>query len=413
MPVTIQPATLKYKDSVGSYQSADCLKGDKGDKGDPTDVQVNGTSIVSSGVANIPLANSSNFGVVKINADYGITITSANIARTSAANSDHIKAGTNAYKPIVVQKQHESVFYGLAKVAGQDMSSSANAVGTYTSEAKAAIWNMLGLDASAFVKSDWEVIKTGTATNAESGDITISTDDNNNAFELTDVIMYLEIPSQNVEVSHASSGSIDAVYGTGTYEYMRLYQGTKTVSANSTAQYSSIKIDQADGMVIGQNCKWTQRGNAMSENLYAVEGTGIGTTSGGAAHPIIMASTPITFTSLKINSFTGTINYKLYGKRKRTALDNPVVTVSGTTPTITGLAGHRYICGEVSTLSITPPQSGIVDVIFTSGTTATVLTVPNTVKFPAWFDPTDLEASKTYEISILEGTLGAVMSWQA
>ena len=33
MPVTLQPATLKYKNSNNQYQSADCLKGDKGDPG--------------------------------------------------------------------------------------------------------------------------------------------------------------------------------------------------------------------------------------------------------------------------------------------------------------------------------------------------------------------------------------------
>ena len=41
MPITLQPATLKYKNGQGVFQSADCLKGDpgpkgaKGDKGDP------------------------------------------------------------------------------------------------------------------------------------------------------------------------------------------------------------------------------------------------------------------------------------------------------------------------------------------------------------------------------------------
>ena len=86
-------------------------------------------------------------------------------------------------------------------------------------------------------------------------------------------------------------------------------------------------------------------------------------------------------------------------------------TVSGSTPSITGVKNTQYVCGTVSTLSITPPDSGCIDVIFTSGSTATVLTVPNTVKFPSWFDPTSLEASTTYEINILNGTLGAVMKW--
>ena len=85
-------------------------------------------------------------------------------------------------------------------------------------------------------------------------------------------------------------------------------------------------------------------------------------------------------------------------------------TVTGTTPSITGVANHRYLCGEVSTISITPPASGIIDVIFSSGTTAAVLTIPNTVTLPAWFDATSLETSVTYEINIADG-FGVVAKW--
>lgn len=84
------------------------------------------------------------------------------------------------------------------------------------------------------------------------------------------------------------------------------------------------------------------------------------------------------------------------------------VTVSGTDVSITGVDNTVYLCGEVSTISITPPQTGIIDVIFTSGTSAAVLTLPNTVKMPSGFQ---VEASKTYEINILNGIYGAVMSW--
>ena len=85
-----------------------------------------------------------------------------------------------------------------------------------------------------------------------------------------------------------------------------------------------------------------------------------------------------------------------------------VVTVSGTDVTINGVDNTMYMCGEVSTISIVPPQTGIIDVIFTSGTSTTVLTLPGTVKMPDWFV---VEANKTYEISILNGIYGAVMSW--
>lgn len=88
-----------------------------------------------------------------------------------------------------------------------------------------------------------------------------------------------------------------------------------------------------------------------------------------------------------------------------------VETVTGTTPVITGVANHRYICGEVSTITITPPATGIVDVIFESGTTAAVLTLPSTVMMPEWFDVEALETERVYEINISDGTYGSVMSW--
>ena len=83
-------------------------------------------------------------------------------------------------------------------------------------------------------------------------------------------------------------------------------------------------------------------------------------------------------------------------------------TVSGTDVSINGAANTRYICGEVSTINITPPASGIIDVIFSSGSTVAVLTLPQTVKMPYWFE---VETNKTYEISILDGVYGVVASW--
>lgn len=85
-----------------------------------------------------------------------------------------------------------------------------------------------------------------------------------------------------------------------------------------------------------------------------------------------------------------------------------VVNVSGANPTITAEYNKRYVCGEVSTLTITPATQGCTDVLFTSGTTPTVLNLPQTVKMPSWFT---VEANKTYEINILDGVYGSVMSW--
>lgn len=85
------------------------------------------------------------------------------------------------------------------------------------------------------------------------------------------------------------------------------------------------------------------------------------------------------------------------------------VTVTGTTPSITGQNNKRYVCGEVSSITITAPETGMIDVIFTSGTTPAVLTATG-ITFPAWFDSTSLEASVTYEICIADG-MGVVAKW--
>ena len=90
------------------------------------------------------------------------------------------------------------------------------------------------------------------------------------------------------------------------------------------------------------------------------------------------------------------------------------VSVSGATPAITALPGIQYVCGEVSTLDITLPASGCIDVTFVSGSTPTVLTVTPptgvTVKWAGGFDPTALEANTTYEVNIADG-LGVAGSW--
>ena len=203
------------------------------------DVQINGTSIVTDGVANVPIATSDSGvpGVVMVNTFNGLYMNGGVISINSAFGTD-FKTATNVYKPVTPGRQHESVFYGLAKASGDStQSSSANAVGTYTESAKSAIASML----------------------------------------------------------------------------------------------------------------------------------------------------------------------------------NAPETVSGSTPTINAKAGVRYVCGEVSTLTIVVPASGIIDVTFESGSTATVLTVTPptgiTMKWADEFDPTSLESNTVYAIRIVDGEYASAIKW--
>ena len=84
------------------------------------------------------------------------------------------------------------------------------------------------------------------------------------------------------------------------------------------------------------------------------------------------------------------------------------ITVTGTEPTIQATSNARYICGELSSLTFTPCSSGLCEVVFSSGTTPTVLNLPQTVVLPEWFE---VEANRTYEISILDGVYGGVGVW--
>ena len=95
---------------------------------------------------------------------------------------------------------------------------------------------------------------------------------------------------------------------------------------------------------------------------------------------------------------------------------NAPVSVSGSTPSITAKSGVRYVCGECSTLTVVLPASGDVEVIFESGSTATVLTLTpptgvTSVKFPAWFNSASLDANCVYDMIITDGKYGVVTAW--
>ena len=118
--------------------------------GEVTDVQVNGASIVSNGVANIPKASTSAIGLAKASMTGGTSALSDGSIIINATNWLQLKKGTNGYNPVVPVNTPSAVFYGLARAAGdttQDSqtSDSVNSMPNYTEDAKFAIAEMLGL----------------------------------------------------------------------------------------------------------------------------------------------------------------------------------------------------------------------------------------------------------------------------
>lgn len=129
---------------------------------------------------------------------------------------------------------------------------------------------------------------------------------------------------------------------------------------------------------------------------------GVGVPSGGTQGQVLAKTSGTDFATEWVTPYTGTA----------------VINVSSSTPSITAVADTQYICGEVSTLDITLPASGIVDVVFESGSTPTVLTITPptgmTVEWANGFDSTALEADTLYELNIkMVGTkcLGVAGAW--
>ena len=111
------------------------------------DVLINGSSVVRNGIAYIPSANSQTLGLVATgNGDTGIAYNQDKQPYIVTATSSDIKEGTESYKPITSMNQHEAVFYGLAKIAGDETQGiSENNAGVYTDEAQTAIKEMFGM----------------------------------------------------------------------------------------------------------------------------------------------------------------------------------------------------------------------------------------------------------------------------
>lgn len=87
-----------------------------------------------------------------------------------------------------------------------------------------------------------------------------------------------------------------------------------------------------------------------------------------------------------------------------------IENVTGATPTINGVPNVKYECGELTSLTLTAPAHGTIDVWFMTGNTPTMLTASGVI-FPSWFDPEYLEPNTTYEFVITDG-YGGVTTWE-
>lgn len=264
-------------------------------------------------VKNTDYATSSTAGVVKTDADWGIGMYDpawsssgeyGNFLYISPASSAQIKAGSTSYKAIVPNTQHTSVFYGLAKAGGDTtQSTSSNAVGTYTEEAKIAIQKMLGV-----YQAPWELIKEDTFTNATEADYTITSGSDGQPFYLTDVLMMFETPRQD---TYAEKGNYGQIWFLDPMGNIYVSEGDEwTQDAQSSPHGIMTLIEQKNGIIFMSYTMQTTSTN--STRIQYRYGSGFE----GSSQSIFVPENDFVITQVKIPAVTGTGHYKLFGKRK-------------------------------------------------------------------------------------------------
>lgn len=195
--------------------------------------------------------------------------------------------------------------------------------------------------------------------------------------------------------------------------------GSSVVGADGVAEIPSATLNDPGVVKVRPGYGIKMESGTLRINEATAEVIKIGT---DPDYPIVAKNSyTATFYGLSkvagVDLNNGTVTLGIYPETSKSAIQNLIggaITVTGTTPTINALPGLRYICGEVSTLTVNLPASGCVDIQFESGSTPTVLTVNpatgQTVKWANGFDPTSLDADTTYEINVADG-LGVCGSW--
>ena len=193
-----------------------------------------------------------------------------------------------------------------------------------------------------------------------------------------------------------------------------------TEAEKSTAQFGTFRISDSGYMVVYDN------NNKLADNNAFMAWLDAQNTAGTPVEICYQLETPITYqlTPQQITALLGhqyvwsstngetSVEYrKDFITLVEDASSSDAVNVSGSVPVVRAQPYTCYICGEVMTLDFTPSPTGMCEIIFTSGSTATLLNLPDTVLVPEWFDPMSLEPNTIYDISVMNGIYGAVMTW--
>lgn len=189
--------------------------------------------------------------------------------------------------------------------------------------------------------------------------------------------------------------------------------GTKEITQNGdhdVTDFATAHVDVPNSYSASDEGKVVSNGALVAQTSRNVTANGTYDTTLND-EVVVNVPTGITPTGTLNIRKDGTYNVSEYASVEVNTLMEKI-TVSGTAVTQALDPNKFYVFGEVASLIVTlgTEVSGYVNEYhfrFTSGATATTLSLPQTVNMPSDFA---VEANKTYEISIVDG-FGTVTAW--
>ena len=325
-------------------------------KGTITGVSANGTSVATSGVANIPAASTSAYGVTKL---------------SSATNST---STTLAATPSAVKSA-----YDLAN-GKQDKLVSGTNIKTINGTSILGNGNIEISDGSKTYVFDWGNgnVYSGTISAEEFAEMiaadTIIVKGVGGMMREADSVTKVGTSECSFIIHTYISNWIDGVY----FNFVN-NGGSSEVSWTATNSTSTIptktsQLTNDSNFVSSDNLKTINGESIVGSGDIAISGSG-GSSSGSEAYSEVNHGTSDTTFTLTPNTF--------------------------------------HVWDEVSSLTLTlgSETSGVANEFlfqFTSGSTATTLTLPDDIK---WAEELAIEANRIYQISILKG-LASALNWE-
>lgn len=140
------------------------------------------------------------------------------------------------------------------------------------------------------------------------------------------------------------------------------------------------------------------------DNVTALLAAQKGSSEGGGSNPHAVLYTAQTLSDEQQAQARTNIGIDLSAYELKPTVEGP----TGASVTITPLNNTIYNCGTLDSLTISnPPASGAYSIVFTSGATPTVTTIPITIR---GLEDFAAEANTLYEINVLDNR-AVVGSW--